>query len=109
MKKFLNNKYLNVLGIIMAIIVIFIALHSTPSLSIRTNLLFDGYFLEFFKGDIVFNEFQHNLDKDILEKDNSKIYTFTGTNATYREGFLINNFKVKKVGFLYFADSYGEA
>ncbi|ENY99499.1 hypothetical protein ACED96_15205 [Clostridium thermobutyricum] len=109
MKKFLNNKYLNILGIIIAIIAIFIALHSTPSLSIRTKLLFDGYFLEFFKGDIVFNEFQHNLDKDILEKDNSKIYTFTGTNATYREGFLINNFKVKKVGFLYFADSYGEA
>ena len=109
MKKFLNNKYLNILGIIIAIIAIFIALHSTPSLSIRAHLLFDGYFLEFFKGDIVFNEFQHNLDKDILEKDNSKIYTFTGTDATYREGFLINNFKVKKVGFLYFAEPYGEA
>ena len=109
MKKFLNNKYLNVLGIIMTIIVIFITLHLTPSLSIRSNLLFDGYFLEFFKGDIVFNEFQHNLDKDILEKDNSKIYTFTGTNSTYREGFLINNFKVKKVGFLYFVEPYGEA
>ncbi len=109
MKKFLNNKYLNVLGIIMAIIVIFITLHLTPSLSIRSNLLFDGYFLEFFKGNIVFNEFQHNLDKDILEKDDSKIYTFTGSNATYKEGFLINNFKVKKVGFLYFAEPYGEA
>lgn len=94
---------------ILVIAVIFILSHLTPSAAIRSELFFKGYFMKSIIVDIEFNEEQHNLDKKTLEEENSKIYTVKNEGFTDRNGFLINNFKVKKVGFLYFANSYGEA
>ncbi|MBM7833151.1 hypothetical protein [Clostridium sardiniense] len=94
---------------ILVIAVIFILSHLTPSASIRSDLFFKGYFIKSIIADIEFNEFQHNLDKVTLEDDNSKIYSVKNKGFTDRNGFGIYNFKVKKVGFLYFANAYGEA
>lgn len=109
-RKFISNRKIKmIISGILVIAVIFILSHLTPSAAIRSDLFFKGYFIKSIIADIEFNEEQHNLDKETLEDENSKIYTVKNKGFTDRNGFLINNFKVKKVGFLYFANNYGEA
>lgn len=63
-----------------------------------------------FKGTVEKNEFQYKLDKDILNKENAMIYTIMNYKIYNKEtGNIINNYKVKRIGFLYFTKDYGEA
>ncbi len=104
-----KRKIRMIISSILVIAVIFILSHLTPAAAIKSDLFFKGYFIKSITADIEFNEEQHNLDKEILEEENSKIYNIKNKGFTDRNGFSIYNFKVKKVGFLYFADNYGEA
>lgn len=89
--------------------IFFLLLHSMPTLSIRSSLFFSGHFITAFKGEIVLNEEQQNIDKSTLEKNNEKIYTILDNDAKFfRTGNPIVNYKVKKISFIYFADAYGE-
>lgn len=92
------------------IVSLFLILHITPSLAIRSKLFFDGHVIGAFQGKIEFNELQYNLDKIELEKANEKIYCINSANIDdFETGNRIFNFKVKAYGFLYFAYDYGEA
>ncbi|NLK94206.1 MAG: hypothetical protein GX275_03290 [Clostridiales bacterium] len=106
MKKKLKLNLLIVSGVI----ALFFLLHSTPTLAVRSKLFFDGHMLGAFQGKVEFNEFQHNLDKEVLESLNSKIYCITEAKINdFETGNGINNFRVNSKGFLYFAYYYGEA
>jgi hypothetical protein len=93
--------------VIIGIIIGFVALHITPSLAIRTHLMTTGYPVASFVVNVKFNKGQTNQDKVLLKKENSKIYYIEG-NIKSDIGTDIFNFKVKKIGFLYFAEYYGE-
>lgn len=87
----------------------FIISHMTPSVSIRTHIFVTGYPIGAFKGTVHINESQYNMDKSILNKENAMIYAFDGYNLYDRPtGNVLRNYKVKKIGFLYFTDNYGE-
>lgn len=62
-------------------------------------------FSHLFTSGTELNSIQNELDKDTLEKENSKIYNLT--NKLPKSSLF--NFKVKKVVFLYFASKCGEA
>lgn len=87
------------------IVIIFILSHLTPQLAIKTNLLFSGNFSEFYNARIQENDFQYNMDKIDLDKENARIYNLTNISP---ESPLFN-FKVRKVGFLYISEEHGEA
>lgn len=87
----------------------FIISHITPSMSIRTHIFVTGYPIGSFKGTVQVNKGQSNMDKSILDKENAMIYTIIGYNLYDKvTGNVIGNYKVKKIGFLYFTENYGE-
>lgn len=79
--------------------------HVTPKMSIKTHLIFSGHLNEYISSDIEYNELQNHLDKEELEAKNYKVYNLTNISSSSS----LFNFKVKKVGFLYFASKSGEA
>lgn len=105
-----SRKVIIVLSSFLIIIAGFIISHITPSLSIRTHIFVTGYPIGAFKGTVQANKDQYNWDKSVLIKENAMIYTIIGYNLYDRQtGNIISNYKVKKVGFLYLTESYGEA
>ncbi len=100
----LKKILLSLIGMFALLLIVF---HTTPELSIRSKLFLTGYPIEAIKYNFEINEFQTNLDAEILEKENSKIYKITNFKANDKSNFF--NFKVKKSGILYFSSTYGEA
>jgi hypothetical protein len=87
----------------------FIISHMTPSMSIRTHIFVTGYPIGAFRGTVHINKGQYNMDKSILDKENAMIYTIGGYNLYDRlTGNVLSNYKVRKIGFLYFTENYGE-
>lgn len=95
--------------VIIGVIVGFIILHITPSLAIRTHLFVVGHPVAPFVIKVKYNKGQTSQDEELLEKENSKIYYIDGDVKYNATGANMFNFKVKKYGFLYFAETYGEA
>ena len=109
----INLKKTNILLRCILVVIIlfssFIILHITPALAVRSHLFVTGHPVAPFTVNVSFNKPQQNMDKDLLERENCKIYCIDGDITDNDIGTLIHNFKVKKIGFLYFADYYGEA
>lgn len=96
------------LCILIVIIGVFIITHITPSISIRTHLCISGYPIGAFRGTVEINESQYKLDKAILDDENAMIYTIRGYRLfDHATGNPMINYKVKKIGFLYFTEDYG--
>ena len=84
--------------------------HITPPISIRTHLFVTGHPIGAFKANIYINKGQYEMDKDILDKENSMIYEITDfTVYDGGTGNPMSNFKVTKTWILYYAEIYGEA
>ncbi|MDF2506070.1 hypothetical protein [Clostridium sp.] len=105
-------KYLRKIIILLSMCIIiggFVIVHITPSRSIRTHLFMIGHPTSAFKENFDINEPQYKMDKYILDDENAMIYRVKyhpiGGIGTANE---IYNFKVKKIGFLYFTELYGE-
>ncbi|MBC8060160.1 MAG: hypothetical protein H7Y18_05790 [Clostridiaceae bacterium] len=96
-----------ILSILLLIIAVFLIAHINPSMSIRTYVFINGHPIGAFKGTVQTNELEYKLDKDILDKENAMIYDIKGYAVYSKYGMQIENYKVKKRGFLYYADSYG--
>lgn len=101
----LKKNIKTIIAIIFILSIGFVASHLTPNLAIKTNLLVNCNFSESFTSGTELNSLQNKLDKDTLDRENSKIYNLTNTSSKNS----LFNYKVKKVGFLYFASEYGEA
>lgn len=104
-----SKKVIIMLSSFSIIIEVFIISHMTPSMSIRTHIFVTGYSIGAFRGTVQINKGQYNMDKSILDKENAMIYTIVGYNLYDRlTGNVISNYKVKKIGFLYFTENYRE-
>lgn len=96
------------LHIFIIIIGVFIITHIAPSIFIRTHLFIFGHPIGAFRGTVEINEPQYKLDKVMLDDENAMIYTIRGCNLFYHiTGNSMINYKVKKIGFLYFTEAYG--
>ncbi|MHC6179096.1 hypothetical protein ACYUJ6_04475 [Clostridium sp. JNZ X4-2] len=87
----------------------FIISHATPSISIRTHIFASGYPVGAFKVTLHVHKGLYNADKNALHKENAMIYYIQGYNLYDRATKNpIGNYKVKKIGPLYFTENYGE-
>ncbi len=103
--KFLK-KEITTIAILM-IIGIFILIHSSPFLSVRSHIFVTGHPFKAFKETIRVNRVKYNWERSKLNKKNTMIYTITGNNLYDRiTGNVITNYKVTKILFLYFVKDY---
>ncbi|WP_088226179.1 hypothetical protein [Desulfosporosinus sp. FKB] len=82
--------------------------HTTPQMAIRTYLFLSEHPISALTTGIVENQFQTELDRNILELQDAKIYSLTRPPLDVSGNHLIN-VKVTKKGASYFAQYYGEA
>jgi hypothetical protein len=89
-------------------ILFFIMLHSKPNIALRTHVFTMGYPKAAITSDIVDDEFHNEVDKERFAKLNAKAYTLTKPPTEKATQGELRNFLVRKYGFLYFAEYYGE-
>ncbi|MGO0905543.1 hypothetical protein ACTPC6_07145 [Clostridioides difficile] len=97
-----------VLTAVLSIIVMFLILHSTPTLTLKTHVFFNGYFKEAITTGIIDDEFHNKIDKEKLSKENAKCYTLTKPPLDKATESYLRNYKVIKKGPLYFTEYYGD-
>ncbi|MFC4560157.1 hypothetical protein ACFO3D_18525 [Virgibacillus kekensis] len=93
--------------LVLILIAIFILLHITPQMAIRTHVIFMGYPVAAVTSGIVEYESHNKTDRERLEKLNAKVYTLTNPPVEEATQGELRNFIVKKYGFIYFAEYYG--
>lgn len=93
--------------VIIIVIIGFITLHITPSVAVRTYIFTYGHPIVSITTTVRINEDETNMDKLMLTKENSSIYYIDG-DVKDNIGVNIVNFKVKKIGFVYYAEPYGQ-
>ena len=88
--------------------VVFLLLHSTPNMALRTHVFSMGYPKAAVTTGIIDDDFHNEVDKDRFAEVNAKAYTLTKPPVEKATQGQLRNFLVKKVGFLYFAEFLGE-
>ncbi|MGR3763090.1 hypothetical protein [Rossellomorea sp. NS-SX7] len=96
------------IGIVSALLLLFMVLHRTPHMAVRTKVFFMGYPADAFTTGIVDDEYHNEVDKEKFSSLNAKAYTLTEPPVEKATQGELRNYLVKKVGFLYFAEYYGE-
>lgn len=89
-------------------ILIFIILHSTPNIALRTHVFTIGYPKTAIISEIVDDEYHNEVDKEKFAKLNTKAYSLTKPPIEKATQGELRNFLVRKYGFLYFAEYYGD-
>ncbi|APH13269.1 hypothetical protein NPD5_1222 [Clostridium sporogenes] len=107
-RKLKKIKKLKLVGVII-IIVAFSVLHITPKRALRTHLFITGHPIIAFKTSITDDEFHNKINSKFLEVENAHCYTLTIPIIEKETDSYLANYIVRKKGFLYFADYYGEA
>lgn len=97
------------ISITVVIIGVFVLLHSTPNMALRTHVFFMGYPKAAITSGIIEDEFHNQIDKEKFVELNAKAYTLTKPPIEKATEGELRNFLVKKIGFLHFAEYYGEA
>lgn len=85
---------------VMLIIVIFVILHSTPTLSLRTKLFLSGYFSESINSQFTFVERGNKSNQLLYEVFPAPVEKTTNSELI--------TYQTEKKAFLYFATYYGE-
>jgi len=94
--------------IIVSLLVVFIVLHSTPSMALRSHIFFMGYPKAAITSGITEDKEHNEVDKNKFAELNAKAYSLTNPpieKATHGE---LRNYLVRKFGFLHFAEYYGD-
>lgn len=91
-----------VVSLFALVILLFVLLHTTPKMALRTHLFFEGYPKIAFTSEIVDYEYL-NLPAN---EEESKGYILTEPPFEKDTGGILDTYQVKKTGFLYFAE-YG--
>ncbi|PIC69237.1 hypothetical protein CSV77_14990 [Sporosarcina sp. P16b] len=86
---------------------IFIILNSTPNIALRTHVFTIGYPKAAVISKVVDDEYHNEVDKEKFAKLNAKAYSLTKPPIEKATQGELRNFLVKKYGFLYFAEYYG--
>ena len=91
---------------ILSIALLFVYLHLTPNLALRTYVFFSTcHPISAVTKGITDDEWHNTYDKDLLNKEHAKAYTLTIPQK--KDNIELRNYTVKKVGVLYFADYLG--
>lgn len=90
------------------VLVTFLLLHSTPQAAIITHVSFMGYPKEAFTSKIEEYEFLDKIDENTFGKlhPDAKIYVLSNPPFEKATGGELDTYKVRKVGFFYFAEFY---
>lgn len=104
----MKNHKIIAITIVVSIIAMFIILHTTPTLALKTHVFFMGYIVESITTEIVDDGFHNEFDKEALESQNAKCYRLTKPPVDKETEAKLRNYKVTKKGPLYFAEYYGE-
>lgn len=105
MKKFFAKKEIT---FVLALLTIFLLLHSTPDTALRTHVFTLGYPKAALTSAIIDDEYHNEVDQDKFVELNAKAYTLTKPPIEKATQGELRNFLVKKIGFLYFAEYYGD-
>lgn len=103
-----KNKIKCTIFTVLLLLVSFIILHSTPSLSIKTYLFFHGHIGVFSIDNITYSD----IETTVAIKNNSinktdKIYIIKNSKIKdWKSWNIISECKVKKYNFLYFSDKF---
>ena len=89
-------------------VAVFVLLHSTPSMALRTPVFFMGYPKAAITSEIIEDEFHNKIDKEKFMELHAKAYTLTKPPTEKATEGELRNFLVRKFGFLHFAEYYGE-
>lgn len=100
----MKNKWEKSLLKITTIVIIFIGLHITPKVALRTHIFMMGYPKIALTTGIE-SDFVH---KD-LETNYIKFYIATNSPIEKVTGGELTSYKIKRIGFIYLASYYGEA
>lgn len=94
--------------LILALTTIFLILHSTPSMALRTQVFIMGYPKAALTSEIIDNNYHNEVDKEKLAVLNAKAYTLTKPPIEKATQGELRNFLVKKIGLFYLAEYYGD-
>ncbi|WP_110111787.1 hypothetical protein [Bacillus sp. CGMCC 1.16541] len=93
---------------LVSFIVVVILLHSHPHTALRTHVLLLGYPKAAITSDIVDDTYHNDVDREKFKELNAKAYTLTEPPIEKATQGLLRNYLVKRIGFLYVAEFYGE-
>ncbi|HEY4552872.1 MAG TPA: hypothetical protein VIG80_06735 [Bacillaceae bacterium] len=96
------------IGMAVVLSAVFILLHSTPHLALRTHVFFQGYPKAALTSGVMDDAYHNEADQGALERLNAKAYTLTKPPVEKATAGQLRNFSVKKIGFLYFAEYLGD-
>ncbi len=96
------------IGIIVGLILVFIILHATPSMALRTHVMMMGYPKAAIVSGIIEDDYHNRVDKEKFAKENAKAYTLTKPPIEKATQGELRNYLVRKFWFLYYAEYYGE-
>lgn len=82
------------------VIAVFLLLHSTPKMALRTHVFFMGYPQAAVTSEIIKYEFQNTH----FNENDSNGYAFTAPPIEKATQGYLDTFLVKKIGILYFAE-----
>lgn len=90
-------------------IILFFVLHSTPNLALRTHVFFNAHPILAFQTDIIDDQEHNSLDKEYLKREQAKCYSLTKAPKVRTTDSHFTNYIVRKKGFIYKANYYGNA
>ncbi|MGP4079430.1 hypothetical protein ACTWQL_05895 [Pseudalkalibacillus sp. R45] len=93
------------ISVMVVIVVVFLLLHSTPTL---TQVFLMGYPKAAITSGIIEDDFHNEIDINRFDQLNAKAYTLTTPPIEKATQSELRNYLVKKIGFLHFAEFYGE-
>ncbi|ANX11702.1 hypothetical protein ABE41_006750 [Fictibacillus arsenicus] len=77
-------------------------------MALRTEVILMGHPVASLTTGIIEDEFHNEVDKEKFAELNAKAYTLTKPPVERATQGKLRNYRVRKVGFLYFAEYYGE-
>ncbi|MBM7702881.1 hypothetical protein [Metabacillus iocasae] len=98
------KKWLWIVGLIAA----FLLLHIHPHTALRTHVFLLGYPKAAVTSGIIDDTYHNDVDGEKFENMNAKAYTLTEPPIEKATQGELRNYLVKKIGFIYVAEYYGE-
>ena len=106
----MKKKVVTIIITLCSFILTFIILHSTPHTSLRTHIFMTGHPIVSFNTSIKDDELHNKLNQqDNVSDEFVKFYTLTSPPLDKATESKLSNYKITKIGFLFFARYFGEA
>ena len=105
----MKTKKLILIVVIAVIIIIFNASCITPKGALRTQLFLDGHPVIAFITPITDDDFHNKIDRELLKAKKAHCYELIIPVRDKVTGNYLTNYIVRKEGFFYYAEYYGEA